>query len=100
MAKVLNGQGTRFAAVEDTAAMLIRQINEDDERETTMTKTDVRAEVDALADELVAKGDADNLIEARAKVWHDNPALVTKSRRETRSPARPKVPPGAVAGPR
>jgi len=52
-----------------------------------MTKTDVRAEVDALADELVAKGDADNLIEARAKVWHDNPDLVTKSRRETRTVA-------------
>jgi len=63
------------------ATALIRQIN--DERETTMTKTDARAEVNALAEAMVAAGEANTMAEARAAVWHDHPELVAKSRQET-----------------
>jgi len=85
VAKVLKSQGKRIAEVEETTATLLRQI-EDDERKPPMTRkpADIFGEVDALADELIAKGDADNLVEARAKVWHDRPDLVKKSRTQTR----------------
>ena len=83
VAKVLKGQGTRLEELEATTAMLLRQINEDDERETTMTKTDAKAEVNALAEAMVAAGEADTIAEARAAVWRENPDLVKKSRQET-----------------
>ncbi len=81
--KMLKRQGTRIAEVEETAAMataLIRQIN--DERETTMTKTDARAEVNALAEAMVAAGEVDTMAEGRAQAWRDHPDLIAKSRKE------------------
>lgn len=84
--KVLKAQDSRIAEVEATAAKVLASTrHEDDERMTMSRKPDdIIGEVDRLAKELVAKGDAENLVEARAKTWHDNPDLVRKSRSQTR----------------
>jgi len=89
VAKVLKSQGTRIAEVEETAAAALRQI-EDDERETTMTKTDAKTEVTRLAKQMRDAGEFDSMVEARAEVWRTNPDLVKQSRMET--PATVRVP--------
>ena len=85
VAKALDSFDTRLADVFKTTAtaqVLMAQI-QDDERETMKQTTDARDQVDALADERIARGDASTRAEARAAVWHDHPELVAKSRQET-----------------
>ncbi len=85
VAKALDSFDTRLADVFKTTAtaqVLMAQI-QDDERETMKQTTDARDQVDALADEMIAQGDASTRAEARAAVWHDHPELVAKSRQET-----------------
>ena len=54
---------------------------ENDMRTTKIGPGEVRGEVDRLAAELIEKGEATSLAEARAEVWRRNPDLVAKSRK-------------------